>query len=130
MPWVKLDDALHRHRKVRRAWALHPRALGLHLLALSYCGEAFSDGFVDPEWLAMQHPPGAPPGELAAAVRGLVDAGLWREFGDGWEIHDWLDFNPSQADVERVQEARRLAGQAGARARWQNRQNGRNGDAG
>lgn len=32
-------------------------------------------------------------------VRELVDAGLWEAVEEGWELHDFLDYQPSKAQV-------------------------------
>jgi hypothetical protein len=94
--WAKLDDGFHAHRKAKRAWRNHPRALGLHLLAVSYCASQLTDGFVDNEFIEEKLPAAR---ERAAVTAALVDAGLWTAEEDGWRIHDWLDFNPSRAEV-------------------------------
>lgn len=97
MAWVKIDDQLHAHPKVRRAWRASPRALGLHLLALSYCGQYLSDGFVDEDFVEERLPRRA---ERADALKALVDAGLWDVADGGWQIHDFLEYNRSRAETE------------------------------
>jgi hypothetical protein len=95
--WAKLDDQFHAHRKAKRAWKAHPRALGLHLLALSYCAGQLSDGFVDTEFVEEKLPNRR---DFDKATEALVDAGLWQREGAGWRINDWLDYNPSRAEIE------------------------------
>ncbi len=97
MTWAKVDDQFHAHRKATKAWRGHPRALGLHLLAMSYCAGHLTDGLVDDEFVDEKIPQ---PRERQQATAALVDAELWVREDDGWRIHDWLDFNPSKADVE------------------------------
>lgn len=101
MPWARVDDKLHSHPKVRRAWRCRP-ALGIHLLALSFCMDQGTKGHLTPEWVEDQLPK---PAERQRTVDALVEAGLWREIDDGWEVHDFLDWNPSPEDIE----ARRAA---------------------
>jgi hypothetical protein len=104
MPWGRLDDSFDSHRKVRRAGL---EAIGLHARALSYCAGALTDGHVDPEWL-----------EERAGKRGeklselLVTAELWTPNTDGFVIHDYLEYNPSRADVlaRRAADSKRKAG--------------------
>jgi hypothetical protein len=96
MSWAKVDDQLHAHRKAKLAWKRHPRALGLHLLALSYCAGHLTDGFVDVEFVEEKVPVAR---ERDAVTKALVDAGLWAAEDGGWRIHDWLDYNPSRTDV-------------------------------
>lgn len=96
MTWAKIDDQFHAHRKAKRAWKNHPRALGLHLLAISYCAGHLTDGLVDDEFVEEKLPVQR---ERNAATEALVDAGLWIREDDGWRINDWLDFNPSREEV-------------------------------
>lgn len=97
MTWVRIDDQLHGHPKIRKAWRGAPRALGLHLLALSYAGAYLTDGHV-PEEFVEEKLPGS--SERTKTVQTLVDAELWLppETGE-WTIHDYLDRNPSRAEV-------------------------------
>lgn len=91
MPWVRLDDGVDSHRKVRRAGN---EAFGVWTRSLCYSAGALTDGHVDPEWLQERT------GRHAARVSGLlVVAGLWEPNDDGWVIHDYLDHNPSRATI-------------------------------
>ncbi len=108
MSWAKLDDQFHAHRKAMKAWRGHPRALGLHMLAMSYCAGHLTDGLVDDEFVE-EKVPAKRERELTTAA--LVDADLWAREDGGWRIHDWLEFNPSRADTldKRHKEADRKA---------------------
>lgn len=97
MSWARVDDGLHGHPKVLRVWRESPAALGLHLLALSYVGAYLTDGAVHRAFVEEK-------GGVALAAQ-LVACGLWDADGDGWTIHDYLDFNRSRADVERERKA-------------------------
>jgi hypothetical protein len=96
MTWAKVDDGLHSHPKILALRRGCPAALGLHLLALSFAGAYLTDGVV--------HAAFVEPQEEELAQR-LVDAGLWDRDGEDWRIHDWLDFNPSRAQVMREKKA-------------------------
>lgn len=113
MSWAKVDDQLHAHRKAKLAWKYHPRALGLHLLALSYCAGQLTDGHVDLEFVEEKVPAGR---ERDNVTEALVNAGLWMPENGGWLINDWLEYNPSRADVlaKRAKDAARK--QRGIRA--------------
>lgn len=108
MSWAKLDDQFHAHRKATKAWRAHPRALGMHMLAMSYCAGHLTDGLVDDEFVEEKLPQQR---EREAVVRALTDAELWRRVDDGWVINDWLEYNPSRADTleKRRKEAERKA---------------------
>lgn len=102
MPWFKVDDALHKHRKARLAGT---EAIGLWTLAGSWCAENLTDGFI-PESVCGQW--AARPGRLGAA---LVTAGLWtvaeRDGESGWQFHDWIEYQPSAAKTRASRAAAR-----------------------
>ena len=98
MTWAKIDDQFHAHPKVQKAWQAAPRAIGLHLLALSHASAYLTDGHVSEAFVTQQVPVVR---ERLKTVDALLDAGLWHLDGDGgWEIHDYLEFNDSRAKVE------------------------------
>lgn len=96
MSWGKIDDQFHAHRKAKRAWKGHPRALGMHLLAMSYCAGQLTDGLVDDEFVEEKLPNKR---EREQVCEALVAAELWIREDDGWRINDWLEYNPSRADT-------------------------------
>lgn len=110
MSWVKLDDSFDGHKKVRRAGL---EATGLHARALSHAGKEMEGGHIDPEWV-----------EERAGKRGLklaeklVQVGLWEPNGNGWVIHDYLDYNPTREEWEAERAKRSAAGKRAASARW------------
>lgn len=113
MPWVKLDDRFPSHRKIA---LLSDRAFRLHVSAMCWCAENLTDGHIGDRELA-----------LVTRVRGvkataqqLEDAGLWDRTEDGWEIHDYLEYNPSREQVliERKKNAER-------QERFRRRKNGK-----
>ena len=116
MAWAKVCDTLHSHPKARRAGL---PALGLHLLALSYCGAYLTDGFVDQPWLdeRLRGRERRLPGQL-------VDAGLWEPAEGGFLVHDFLDLNPSREEIERRRRDRADAGRKGGLAKAAGSSNG------
>lgn len=115
MSWAKLDDRFHENRKVKRVWHRCPAALGLHVMAITYCAGHETDGFVDHEFVEEKVPKDR---DRDRAVATLVSAGLWHEIEDGWQIHDFLEFNPSREQASEVKKAKSEAGKKGADARW------------
>jgi hypothetical protein len=93
MTWFRVDDTLAAHQKVRRAGV---PAMGLWVLAGSYCSQQLTDGFV-PEWFVTGFPNGL------KYANTLVTAGLWHEAtvdGEtGWLFHEWEQSNPTRAHV-------------------------------
>jgi hypothetical protein len=113
MSWARLDDRFHDNRKIRRLWRREGLALGLHVMAITYCAGNETDGIVDLEFVEERIPQVRDRDRIVAA---LVEVGLWAaaDDGRGWRIHDYLDFNPSheslvakrEADVERKRRGR------------------------
>lgn len=104
MTWAKLDDRFHAHPKTMRVWRTNPRALGLLVLALSWSAAYEQDGYVPDEMFAGWEPDG---GECNKAISVLVEAGFLHRNGDGYDIHDFLDFNPSRAELAEQREGQR-----------------------
>ncbi len=93
MTWLKLDDKFGRHPKVQ---GLSDPAFRLHMAAMGHCAEYATDGRVKSHVIATltAHP------DKAALVKEVVDAGLWEEMVGGWEIHDFLQYNPSAEQLK------------------------------
>lgn len=96
MTWAKVDDRFHSHRKIKRAWRIERGALGLHVMAISYCADHLTDGLVDDEFVEEKLPD---EGERMLTTGTLVKCDLWVRVHDGWQINDWLEYNPSREDV-------------------------------
>lgn len=101
MPWFKVDDKLHGHKKALRAG----EALALWVVAGSWSADHLTDGFI-PDYVAARLMPGG-----HAMAEKLVDAGLWfpdeLDGDDGWRFHDWDEFQPTADEVEAKREAAR-----------------------
>lgn len=111
MTWARLDDMFPWSRKVRR---LTDAAFRLHVTGIVSCARDLTDGHITPDDLG-EFPP----------MRGtdkrldeLIDRGVWHARGHDcpkcpqppvacWYIHDYLDHNPSKADVEAAREKQR-----------------------
>ena len=95
MPWFKVDDTFHSHPKARR---LDLSALGLWTLCGSHSMAYKLNGFV-PDWLVQGFPKGR------QAAERLVRVGLWenaiRDEEQGYQFHDWLDYQQSAEEIER-----------------------------
>lgn len=51
-------------------------------------------------------------------IRELLDAVLFEDRGDTYEVHDYLDFNRSAEEIAAYREARGEAGSVGNHMRW------------
>lgn len=111
MVWVKLDDQFPSHPKMVLAGG---DAAWLHVCALCYCGQYLTDGFV-PKEIVPRLSDRKKPEQLAAR---LVAVGAWYDLGDRYEIHDYLELNPSREQVLEERGRRSAAGKRGAQKRW------------
>lgn len=90
MTWFKVDDGLHSHPK---ALAAGTAALGLWVRCGSYCAQHLTEGFI-PAAVANMY-------GSRSMSSALVSAGLFRKVEGGFQMHDFLDRNPSREEVER-----------------------------
>jgi hypothetical protein len=104
MPWFRLDDSFHSHPKVIAAGN---EAVGLFVRCGTYAAEHTTDGIIAEEIAELygasatgsRRNPGTGKPETLAET--LVRTGLWHRVRRGWTIHDYLDYNPSRAAVEK-----------------------------
>lgn len=95
MVWFKVDDSFPTHRKVL-AIPRGPRrlaAIGAWTLVGAWVAGNSNDGHVPEDVLS----------DFAVTPKvatDLVTAGLWRRVPDGYEVHDFLDYNPSKEKVD------------------------------
>jgi hypothetical protein len=108
--WVKLDDHFVDHPKIVAAG---PLAAYLYVAALCYANRFLTDGFVPHAQVTRLLPQnGHGPAKLAER---LCEVGLWAvavsEEGAGYQIHDFLKYQPSKKQVlkDRKQTAKRQA---------------------
>lgn len=102
MAWVKLDDRFDEHPKVA---ALSDSAVALFVSGLAYCNRNLTDGFV-PRQVGLGQLRYCD-GNTTPVIGELVEAGMWEEAPGGWQVHDYLDFQPSREQVEGDREAAR-----------------------
>ena len=100
MTWARFDDGFPGHRKIRR---LTDGAYRLHTTAICFCAHDLTDGFVTREDIAEMESIRQPEKRIAE----LVKADCWAVAVGGWMIHDYLDYNPSRAQVMAEREAAR-----------------------
>lgn len=125
MVWAKVDDQFTDHEKVV---GLSLAAKGLWLCGLVYSARRLTDGFVSESVVAREAYDAQTDGlDWVALANELVNARLWDEVEGGYRIHDYLDYNPSRAEVEAdrmtLAEKRAAAGRRGGIASGQARSN-------
>ena len=118
MPWVRIDDGFAEHPKLAE---VGPLGMALQIAALCYCNQKLTDGFIpwttarsllSWEFLGIPDEKGRKRYKLGISsgmvgddvtsefvIGLLVEAGIWEETQDGYQIHDYLDFQPSREDV-------------------------------
>jgi len=112
MAWVKLDDGFYQHPKILR---VGPLGMALQVAALCYANRHLTDGLIPAEAVPLLMP-----GAEKIAAR-MVQVGLWDEAVDGYQIHDFLLFQPSRTQVLKERAQKQAAGQAGGKASAQAR---------
>lgn len=101
MPFFRTDDQMHGHPKARRAGLA---SLGLWNMGGSHSMAYKTDGFV-PDWFVTSWAGGR------KAADALVSVGLWdkseKDGEQGYQFHDWHDYQPSAEEIERDRERAR-----------------------
>lgn len=112
MTWTRLDDGIYDHPKV--AEVDDPAAVLLWIWSMAWSNRHGTDGHLPAKSIRVlaAH---AKVTDLAEAARQLCDAGLWDETDGGWEIHDFLDYQPAAEQVDDLRRKRSEAGRKGGR---------------
>lgn len=97
MSWVKLDDQFFSNPKVLLAGR---DARDLYLAGLAFCAAQLTDGFIPDNALRMLAAQADVDEPAALAVR-LVAVDLWERLDGGYQIHDWLKYNPPASEQKR-----------------------------
>ena len=119
MAWVRFDDEFYDHPKV---CALSPNlrdaCITLFVFADCWSSKQLTDGFIPAPQIARLM--GKP---VAKHAKELVRVALWEDAEGGWQVHDYLEYNPSREeslqDRGYLHDVRSAAGKKGAASRWQ-----------
>lgn len=95
MSWVRLDDGAPGHRKIV---GLSDAAFRLWIVGLTYCNQQANDGRFSAASARIMTGYLASPELGRGAIAELCAAGLWAETADGYEVHDYLEYQPSQEE--------------------------------
>ena len=123
MTWVRLDDQFADHAKMLKTG---PLAIALQVRALCWSNRQLTDGFLPDSALPIlliefdlyeEHD-----GRAQDWPQKMVDNGLWDVATGGYQIHDYLDWNRSKAQIVAERKAKAEAGQRGGRTAQANRQ--------
>jgi hypothetical protein len=107
MPWLRIDDRMHRNEKVL---AVSNDAKVLWIWAMDYSADYLTDGILKPhevQYLAAQNNIT----DWQTVTAELLQADLFERKGDKYIVHDYLDYNPTREKVlaERAESAKRQA---------------------
>lgn len=91
MPHAEFDDNYAEHPT---NWALSDKAFRLHTAAICYANRYLTDGFIDADQV-----PRLIPRYTKRALEELIDHRRWMPCLGGYKIRDYLDWNPSAAEV-------------------------------
>lgn len=92
--YVQLVNAFYCNDKVQElARSGHMDAVGVFCMALTYCGDHLTDGFVPRR--AMLYLIGATEEQIGA----LCDVNMLEEADEGWTIHDYTEHNRTKEQV-------------------------------
>lgn len=112
MTWTRLDDAVYDHPKL--ADVDEPAARLLWVWSLCWSNRFGTNGFLPVKSMRnLGRTAGV--ADLDNAAAELVEARLWIPVEGGWQIHDFLDYNPSAEKVADISAKRSAAGQRGGR---------------
>lgn len=95
MSWVRLDDGAPGHRKIV---GLSDAAFRLWVVGLTYCNQQANDGRFSVASARIMSGYLASPELGRSSMAELCAAGLWIETADGFEVHDYLEYQPSQEE--------------------------------
>src|SRR5690348_6677192 len=105
MAWVRIDDEMPGHPKFA---TLPIDACWLHICGLTYCSRYLTDGVVHEAALGVLLAGKKSAAATRRLVPVLIKAGLWKTHDEGYEIHDYLKYNPSREQVLKKREETRL----------------------
>ena len=114
MTWAKLDDCFPDHPKIVEAG---PLGMAVHVAGICYCARYLTDGHITRK-AARRLIDLDELGDITQVIDTLVAVGLWITTADGYLINDFLEYNPSRADVEAQREKRTAAAKKAANTRW------------
>lgn len=108
MGWVKLDDGFSRHPKVVPAG---PLGMAMQVAALCYCNQYLTDGFIPyaamPTIMPFHGIFDEQGNEISweKIASDLVELGVWYKEKNGYQIHDYGDFQPLKKEIDKERKA-------------------------
>lgn len=117
--WIRIDDGFATHPKILKAGIT---ALGLQIRAICYASQNKTDGFIPLEAVPFLTV-GLEPKDWAAH---MLHHGLWDAAENGFQVHDYLEWNMSKEQYDSMKESLSRAGKKGMKSRWNGHKRGDN----
>ena len=102
MSWVRLDDGAPGHRKIV---GLSDAAFRLWIVGLTHCNQQANDGRFSAHAARIMFGYLASPELGKGAAAELVSADLWAPTDDGYEVRNYLEYQPSKAERDTANKA-------------------------
>lgn len=102
MSWVRLDDGAPGHRKIV---GLSDAAFRLWIVGLTHCNQQANDGRFSAHAARIMFGYLASPELGKGAAAELVAADLWALTEDGYEVRNYLEYQPSKAERDNANKA-------------------------
>jgi hypothetical protein len=113
--WINLATTFPRHPK---ALAAGPVARHLFIVGLCWAGEYDTDGAIPAYALnSLAIDAGISSDDVGQTADRLVEVGLWVRNADGWQVHDWGQWQSTSAEREERRSKNRER-----QAKWRERQ--------
>lgn len=109
MAWARIDDKFLDNQKVRMAGK---EPTYLYISGLIYSSSQITEGFISDDVLGLVAYKGFIKNEKSHAKK-LVECGLWDRVEGGYQIHDYLEYNPTKAEIEQARAKKAAAGRKG-----------------
>lgn len=123
MSWAKFDDNFANHPKISELGSLAIPGGWLFVCGTLYCAKFLTDGYIPLRQVVMLTSfeglvADDEPVTLKRVIDALLDVGLWEEAEGGYQVHDYLKYNPSKEKAQTLKEHRSQLGSIGAQKRW------------
>ena len=109
MAWTRIDDKFYENSKILDAG---PLGAHLYIAGLIHCNAKRTDGFIADCFISGI---GGDAFDSKRFAKKLVENKLWDRVEGGYQVHDFLQFNKSKEEIERLNFARKDNGKTGGR---------------
>jgi hypothetical protein len=93
-------------------------ARDMWLASITWCAKHLTDGYFPNNLLpSLAVSAGVDVANCQTFAKTLLQVGLWDSSEDGYQVHDYLDYNPTKEQAMATREARKEAGRAGGIAK-------------